>query len=259
MLGVLVPGVAHAQTRTLTVSTFGLNQNLFDKDVTRPFEAKCGCKVVYETGNTSDRLAKLEARRNNPVIDLALLSSAAALQASQEGLLDVIDPAKLSNYSRLYDFAKDPIGGHYAIGYTVYAVGLVYRTDKIRNFTSWKDLWRPDLKGRVALPNITTTQGPLTLMMASTAWGGQSDSFTAGLQQIAALKDNVVTFYDKSAQLASLFAQDEIWAAPAPRFVWSNLQKTGLPLRWLIPREGQAADVNVMTLVKRSRRLCCLN
>ena len=246
-------GVAQAQTRTLTVSTFGLNQALFDKNVTVPFQAKCGCKIVYEVGNTSDRLAKLEARRNNPNIDLALLSSAAALQASQEGLLDAINPAKLSNYSRLYDFAKDPIGGHFAVGYTVYSVGLVYRTDKVRNFKSWKDLWRPDLKGRIALPNITTTQGPLTLMMGNTAWGGQDDNLTTGLQKFSGLGGNVVTFYNQSAQLASLFAQEEIWAAPAPRFVWGNLQKTGLPLRWLVPTEGQAADVNVMTLVKGSK------
>ncbi|MGY2895906.1 ABC transporter substrate-binding protein [Deinococcus sp. UYEF24] len=244
---------ALAQTRTLTVSTFGLNQALFDKNVTAPFEAKCGCKLVYEVGNTSDRLAKLDARRANPNIDLALLSSAAALEASQKGLLDVINPAKLSNYSRLYDFAKDPIGGHYAVGYTVYSVGLVYRTDKVRNFKSWQDLWRPDLKGRIALPNITTTQGPLTLMMANTAWNGPDTDFTTGLQKLAAVKGNVVTLYNQSAQLASLFAQEEIWAAPAPRFVWGNLQKTGLPLRWLVPAEGQAADVNVMTLVKGSK------
>lgn len=246
-------GSSLAQTRTLTVSTFGLNQALFDKDVTKPFMAKCNCTVVYEVGNTSDRLAKLEARKANPNIDLALLSSAAALQASQEGLLVPINPAKLSNYNRLYDFAKDPIGGHYAVGYTVYAVGLVYRTDKVRNLKSWQDLWRPDLKGRIALPNITTTQGPLTLMMANTAWKGPDGDFTTGLQKISGLKDSVVTFYNQSAQLASLFAQEEIWAAPAPRFVWSNLQKTGLPLRWLIPSEGQAADVNVMTLIKGSK------
>ena len=46
-----------SQGRTLTISSFGLNQALIDKNVTRPFEAKCGCKIVYETGNNADRLA----------------------------------------------------------------------------------------------------------------------------------------------------------------------------------------------------------
>ena len=33
------------------------------------------------------------------------------------------------------------------------------RTDKPSNaIASWKDLWKPELKGRLALPNITTTQ-----------------------------------------------------------------------------------------------------
>jgi putative spermidine/putrescine transport system substrate-binding protein len=38
-------------------------------------------------------------------------------------------------------------------------VGLVYRSDKIAPLTSWKDLWRPELKGRVAFPDVSTTQG----------------------------------------------------------------------------------------------------
>jgi putative spermidine/putrescine transport system substrate-binding protein len=182
-----------------------------------------------------------------------LLSDFGMLEASKKGLVQPLDYSKLKNYPRIYPFAKNPIGGNFAVGYTVYSVGLVYRTDKIKSFTSWKDFWREDLKGRVALPDISTTQGPLMLNMANLAWGGKTDDFATGLAKVVDLKNNVVTYSKSSAQQASLFAQDEIWAAPIPRFVWAQVLKIGMPLKWITPLEGAAAGMNVMSIVNQSK------
>ena len=119
----------------------------------------------------------------NPVIDLVLLSDSGMLEAAQKGVIQPMDYSKLSNYKALYDVAKNPIGGNYAVGYTLYSVGLVYRSDKIAPLTSWKDLWRPELKGRVAFPDVSTTQGPLMLRMADAAWGGKTDDYADRLCQ----------------------------------------------------------------------------
>lgn len=249
----LLANCAHAEKRELVISAYPIAQPLFMKYVYEPFKAKCGCDIKVETGNNADRIAKLVVHRNNPVIDLVLLSDSGMLEAAQKGVIQPMDYAKLSNYSQLYDAAKNPIGGNFAVGYTLYSVGLVYRTDKIAPLTSWKDLWRPELKGRVALPDVSTTQGPLMLRMADAAWGGKSDDYATGFAKIVGLKGNVVTFSKNSAQLAALFAQDEIWAAPVARFTWSQMLKTGLPLKWSIPAEGQAAGMNVMGIVAGSK------
>ncbi|MFX5785365.1 ABC transporter substrate-binding protein, partial [Acinetobacter baumannii] len=81
------------------------------------------------------------ARRNNPVVDLVLLSDFGMLEAARKGLVQPLDYARLKNYSQIYPFARNPIGGNYAVGYTIYSVGLVYRSDKTRAPQSWKDLW----------------------------------------------------------------------------------------------------------------------
>lgn len=262
LLGSLIAGfgllglastAVHAEKRTLVLSAYPIAQPLFDKYVYTPFKARCGCEIVVETGNNADRIAKLDARRNNPVVDLVLLSDFGMLEAARKGLVMPLDYGKLNNYSQLYDFARNPIGGNFAVGYTIYSVGLVYRSDKIKPLTSWKDLWRDDMKGRVALPDVSTTQGPLMLRMADAAWGGKSEDYAVGLQKVLAMKNNVVTFSKNSAQLSSLFAQDEIWAAPVARFTWSQLMKTGMPLKWAIPVEGQAAGMNVMGIVAKSK------
>lgn len=245
--------MARAEKRELVISAYPIAQPLFIKYVYEPFKAKCGCDIKVETGNNADRIAKLDVHRNSPVIDLVLLSDSGMLEAAQKGLVQPLDYSKLSNYSQLYDAAKNPIGGNFAVGYTLYSVGLVYRADKMAPLTSWKDLWRPELKGRVALPDVSTTQGPLLLRMADAAWGGKKDDYAVGFKKVVELKSNVVTFSKNSAQLAALFAQDEIWAAPVARFTWSQMMKTGLPLKWSVPVEGQAAGMNVMGIVAKSK------
>jgi putative spermidine/putrescine transport system substrate-binding protein len=244
---------AHAEKQTLVISGYPIAQPLFDKYVYAPFKAKCGCDLVVETGNNADRIAKLDAHRKSPVIDVVLLSDFGMLEASRKGLIQPLDYSRLKNYGQLYPFAQNPIGGNYAVGYTLYSVGLVYRSDKVKSISSWKDLWRDDLKGRVAMPDISTTQGPLMLKMVDAAWDGKDDAYAGALQKIVAIKGNVVTFSKNSAQLGSLFAQDEIWVAPVARFTWAQLLKTGLPLKWSVPAEGQAAGLNVMGIVSGSK------
>lgn len=248
---VALPAMAQ---RTLTVSGFGLNQDLIDKNITRPFEAKCGCKVVWEVGNNADRLAKLVARKDNPNIDVVLLGDYFAQLAVNQGLLEPMNPSKLSNLGSLYDFAKNPLGNYYAVSFTTYAISIAYRTDKISpRITSWKDLWRPELKGRVALPNITTTQGPPAIWLINRAFGGSDSNVNPAFEHLSTLKNSVVTFYNQSAQLAGLFAQDEVWAAPVGRFAWGNLLATGKPLAWARLSEGQAGVSNVASIVKDSK------
>ncbi len=261
MLAALVPAAlvfalaapAPAQQRSLVVSTFAIQQDATRRNLYAPFEAQCGCRVVTDLGNSAERLAKLEARRASPEVDVAVLSDVNAAEAAQKGLIEPIDPAALSNFARLHDFAKDPVGGNFGVGYTFYSTSVVYRTDKLPQLASWKDLWSPALKGRLALPNITTTQGPLLLFMADRVHGGTSPDFQVGLAKVAEIKDSTVVFYERSAQLTQLFQQEEIWAAVTGRFNWPNIRKLDLPLGWAQLAEGQTGGINVLTLVKGAR------
>src|ERR1700678_1219843 len=117
---VFSPGMSHAENRTLTISVYGFAQEAYKKLVYDPFEAKCGCKLVVETGNSVERLAKMEANKANPVIDMAVVSMADGLDAAQRGLIDKIDVSRLGNFAKLYDIAKDPNGDDMSVGYTFY-------------------------------------------------------------------------------------------------------------------------------------------
>lgn len=243
---------AHAQERKLVVSVYGFAQDAFKAILYDPFEAKCGCKVVVETGNSAERLAKLEANKNSPVIDMAVVSTPDALAAFRANLIEPIDTSKLSNYEKLYDIAKDPIGGHLSVGYTFYATSIVYRSDKV-TINSWNDLFSKELAGRVAFPNVTTNQGPPTLYMVGKAMGQDTPDLKAPIEKVAEYKDDFVTFYVRSSQLTQLMQQEEIWAAPIGRFAWEGFAKMKLPVKWATPKEGQTGGMNVMILAKGAK------
>ncbi len=248
----LVATGAIAQQRTLVVSNFAVSQDLLRKDLYAPFEAKCNCKVVLDVGNAADRLAKLEARKANPEADVAVLADFSALEAARKDLIEPIDVSKLPNFAKLYDIAKDPIGKNYGVGYTFYATSIVYRKDKI-DVTSWTDLWSPKLKNRIALPNITTTQGPLLLFMVNRALNGATPDFATGVDKIAGMKGDIVTFYERAAQLTQLFQQEEIYATVTGRFNWPLIAKLNMPIAWAQPKEGLTGGLNVLTIVKGSK------
>jgi putative spermidine/putrescine transport system substrate-binding protein len=240
------------------LSTYGLNNDLFKKHVYEPFAKRCGCELVLETGNAADRLAKLEARRANPNVDVVQITDFLALDASQKGLLQPIDYKQIKNLDQIYDFGRDPLRNQEAIAYTVYSVGLVVRTDKASAaIKSWKDLWKPDLqpqlKGRVMLANITGNQGLAQLFMVDRAFGGFGGAMEAGFARLGELKPSVVTYYTQTAQMTALFAQDEAWVAPVGRFGWLNLKKTGKPLAWVVPAEGQVGMMNTMSIIRGSK------
>ncbi|MEC9431765.1 MAG: ABC transporter substrate-binding protein [Pseudomonadota bacterium] len=243
----LLAGAAAAQDKTLTISVYSFSQDEFKEIVYDPFEKICGCKVVVETGNSVERLSKIEANKADPVIDMAVLSAHDALGAARKGLLQSIDVSKLTNYDKLYDIAKDPLGDHLGIGYTFYATSIVYRSDKV-TVESWADLLGPELAGNVALPDVTTNQGPPALHMIGKALGDADPSLKTPIDAVAEKKDDIVTFYVRSSQLAQLMAQEEIWAAPVGRFAWGAFKDNGLPMAWATPKEGQTGGLNVMVM-----------
>lgn len=248
----LSPLAAAAQDRTLTISVYAFAQDDFKTIVYDPFETKCGCKLVVETGNSVERIAKMEANKANPVIDMAVVSMADALSASRKDLVDKIDTSKLTNFGKLYDVAKDPNGDGMSVGYTFYATSIAYRSDKMK-IESWADLLKPEYVGHVAFPNVTTNQGPPALFMLGKAIGKDTPDLKGAIAAVGEKKDDIVTFYEKSSQLVQLMQQEEIWAAPIGRFSWAGFTKLDVPVAWATPKEGQTGGMNVMVLAKGSK------
>ena len=234
--------------QTLTISMWGYNMDLLEKNIIFPFEEKYGVEIIVETGNNSDRFTKMVARKDSPLVDVALFAGSWSQMAIDEGIIKPYDPSLLTNLDALMESAQDPLGGQYAIGYTIQHLGLVYRTDKVDEITSWRDLSSDDIAGFLSIPYITTTYGPSLVYMLSQAWAGDFQATEVGWEKLEELAPNVLTAYVRSSELNTLIAQEEVYVAPYASFAWGNIRATGLPLKTVIPEEGLVGSFSMVSV-----------
>ncbi len=241
--------------KQLVVSTWGLNQDQYIKNVIEPFEKANNVKVVIETGNNDERLAKL---KNNPnsTVDVMYLAESYSQQGIEDGLFDKIDYSKVPNAKKILPVAQKFVEAGYGPAYTLNRAAIVYNPAKVNGkITSWNDLWRADLKGKIAIPEITTTFGPSMVAMAGQKAGTdvKNDNGVAAYKELEALKPNVVKTYTKSSDLVNMFSNGEIVAAVAADFVVANIKKTMPEAVYVDPVEGAYLNFNTININKNSK------
>ena len=162
----------------LTVGVWGGAQERITREFcAKPLEEKYGVKINFVLGGTGDRRARAYAERGRPSFDIVYLNIFESRQAVKDGVTQAPTDA-IPNAKNLYDIAK--LGGY---GVAFNPVTIVYDKSKVSApITSWKDLWRPELKGRIAWPSYPGAQGTAALVMAARMWGGSESDIDVGLK-----------------------------------------------------------------------------
>jgi putative spermidine/putrescine transport system substrate-binding protein len=245
---IMTAAPAMAQTKTLTISWWGFNGEKLDALLIQPFKAVCGCEVAFETGNSGERLNKLQIR-NGEGIDVIYLPDSFSQTGIEAGLFQKIDATKIPNLEGLYDLAKDPQGG-YGPAYTLGRVGIVYDSAKVTTpIASWNDVWRADLAASVSLPGITTTAGPMVVIKAGDHAGVDAYADTDGaFAALAELKPNVVKNYNTGSEMINLFSTGEITTAIAQDFTLAQIQAAVPTAKWADLSEGAIATLNTVNI-----------
>jgi putative spermidine/putrescine transport system substrate-binding protein len=247
-------GSSSKESKDLVVSTFGLSEDVVKSDIIKPFEKEFDASVTLDVGNSGDRLTKL---KNNPAsgIDVIELAQANASDGSEQGLFEKLDKSKLSNLSELTEGAKEVFDGGAGVPYTVNSVGIVYNSDKVGEIKEWKDLWSSDLKGKIAIPDITTTGGPLMMYIASDYAGKDitKDDGKAAFGALEELKPNIVKTYAKSSDLANMFESGEIEAAVVLDFAYDIVKGDSKNIQYVVPESGTYANYNTMNIPTKAK------
>jgi putative spermidine/putrescine transport system substrate-binding protein len=246
-------GNAGAQAkRTLSISIWGFNGDILERELFKPFKEKYNVDIVLETGNNADRLNKIRIRRGQGV-DIVYLADSFAQTGIDEGLFAKIDRARIPNAADLYPIAAR-IHGDYGPAYTVGRYGIIYDAAAVKApVASWNDLWRDEFKNRASIPGIATTAGPLIVIAA--AERKAKDPFKdpdAAFSSLSELKPNVVKVYNTGSELVNLFAQKEIVIAAAQDFVFANIKAAVPTAQWAELKEGPFANMNTINVVAAS-------
>lgn len=202
-----------------------------------------------DTGNNADRLNKV--RQGNSDVDVIFLSDYYAQQGIEDNLFETIDRSKLSNLDNIYEVAKAPLGEEYGPAYTIAQFGIAYNPDEVTNpITSWKDLWSDDLKGKITIPSITSTTGPMIVDTASLVSGEPTFNEDKAFEQLKSLMPSVVKEYGQTSEYVNMFAQGEIAAGPIMEMYFADLQEAVPNAEFVTPAEGGYAVMNTINVVK---------
>lgn len=242
------------EEKKLVLSTYGLSEDISAEEVYKPFEDQFNCKIVTETGSTNERYTKLSANAES-TIDVIELSQAMTAKGIEEGLFEPLDLSKIENSKNLIGTAKTMAEAGQGVAYTINSIGIMYDPEAVGfEIKSFDDLWKAELEGSIAIPDITTTFGPAMVYMASDYKNVdiKSDNGKAAFEALEELKPNLVKTYAKSSDLINMFTSGEIKAAIVGDFGVPTIQKANPNLVFVTP-EVTYANFNTISITKNCK------
>ncbi len=235
----LLSGAATAtENETLVFMNWGpyINSNVLEQ-----FTKETGIKVIYSTYESNETLyAKLKT--HNQGYDLVVPSTYFVAKMRDEGMLQKIDKSKLSNFDKLdtnyLDKPFDP-NNDYSIPHVVAITGLAVNTDMydVEDFTSWADLWKPELEGQVML--MDDTREVFHIALRKLGYSGNTTDETQIAEAYAELQKlmpNVLLF--NSDNPGAPYMSGEVGVGMLWNGSAAAAQSEGVPLKLVFPKEG---------------------
>lgn len=248
----LFPEMSHAQAKRLVFATFTGSWEEAHRAVLVPAFKKStnNADIILDPMLSVDQIAKVNAAKNNPPIDVMLHDPGPALTAIGQGLVDNYPVAQSKNYKDLIAEAQEETGP--AIFFQV--VGLTYNPEKIKKPpTSWKDLWSPEYKGRAGITNLNSTLGTGFLVEVAKMFGGSESNIEPGFKALNDLKPNLAAVAANPGALATLFQQGQVDISPGNFNAIQILKARGVPVEFVVPKEGAIAFKTSIHIVKNTK------
>jgi putative spermidine/putrescine transport system substrate-binding protein len=241
---------ARAQN-ALVVSVWGGNwKDTVEKVIGKAYTAKTGMPVEFEVGGTIDRLAKARVAKGNPLVDLNFTTTHVARLYISDGLYEKLDMAKVPNAKEI---AREAIRSDYHLGSWAYVYTVVYRPDLVKeDITKWSDLWKPSLKGKIAMPDFDPSH---IITIAALMEGGNEVNWQKGEGKLKQLKDSIAAFFSTDAQSQDLMKTGQ---APVQVMLSVNayhLQEQGIPVKVVQPTDYPGiVGIDTMAVMAGTRK-----
>lgn len=229
-----------------------------DQELIKEFEQQHKVKVVHQyMASEEELLTKLRTHQKGS-IDVVLPNASILPVAIQEGLVEPIDPNKLTNYQHIFERFKNlpenqKDGKLYAVPWVWGSTGIAYNKELVKEkIDSVQVLWDPKYKGKIAFRDDFND----AVMMAAMALG-QDPNHPSDLE---AIKKKLIeqkaynrTYWKTGDEFSKLFASKQISVG----VMWSGqsatMKKNGEPIEYVIPKEGAIGWVDHWAIVKGSK------
>jgi len=248
LLGAALPAAAQEK---LVVSIWGGSwRDLVAETAAKKFTADTGVAVEFITGGTIDRLNKAKLAKGSPEADINFTTSHVGWLYATDDLYETLDLAKIPNAANLVPEARI---SPYHLGTWAYVYTIGYRPDLVKDikFESWNDLWKPEMKGKLASPDFDPSH---LMVVAALLSGGDAASWQKGQDKMKALKPSFKAFYTNDANSQQLIASGE---TPVQVILSMNahyMMSQGVPIQLVIPKEGAVLGIDTIAIFKGSKK-----
>ena len=239
-----LPGVssrAFAQTKPESINLMtwgGLWGDGVAQSVDVAFAKKFGVKVVQDRGAPAERITKIKVNVNNQIFDLIQLVDGMIPLAIAQGAVEPLNKNS-PNYTNLPDMLPNLVGTHF-LGNNYSALGVCYNTKEVKNpVTSWADLWRPEFKGRVVIPDVSHSIGTHIVAIGAIAAGKDPKDADAGFDMLKKLIANEPIIAKDTDTIMSALSSGEALAGLLYKSqTYTVLDRKQEPVAWAYPKEG---------------------
>ncbi len=251
-----VPSAFADDPKQLVVMTWGgLWGDAMRKGVDSAFEKATGAKVLQDRGSSPvERITKLKVGLGDQKFDLVQIHDGLVPLAIKQGVLEKLNPQspRLSNLGDVLPQFKND----YWVGMIFSAIGVTYNTKLVKTPpTSFADLWRPEFKGRIVLPEVSHSIGTYIIPIGAIAQGKSPKDEEAGFEQLKRLVDLQPIFAKDTDSIMNAFRNEEAVIGLLYKSQTYTVQGWGTPVQWVYPKEGGITYLSGTGIAKGTKNL----
>ncbi|AOY02102.1 putative 2-aminoethylphosphonate ABC transporter substrate-binding protein [Jeongeupia sp. USM3] len=249
-LACALAGTAFADT-TLTVYT------ALEADQLKAYQQKFeeenpGIKLKWVRDSTGIITAKLLAEKANPQADVVMgVAASSLLVLEKEGMLQAYAPKGVEKLSKAY---VDPASPPSWVGMDVWGAAICFNTVEaaklgLKKPESWRDLTRPEYKGRIVMPNPASSGTGYFDVSAWLKVFGEKE----GWAYMDKLHDNIAQYTHSGSKPCKQAAAGEFPIGISFEYRAAKLKEGGAPIDLVFPKEGLGWDVEATAIMKGTK------
>jgi putative spermidine/putrescine transport system substrate-binding protein len=247
---------AQAKAEQIVVMTWGgLWGDSLRDNVDAAFQKRTGVKVVQDRGSSPvERITKLKVGLSNQTVDILQIHDGLVPLAIKQGVVEKLDrnsPRMGHVRNIIPSFWND-----YWVPMIFSAIGICYNTKLVKNPpTGFADLWRPEFKGRIVLPEVSHSIGTYIIPIGAMAAGKDPKDEAAGFDMLKKMADLKPIWAKDTDSIMNAFRDEEAVIGLLYKSQTYTVQGWKTPVEWVYPKEGGVPYVSGTSIAKNTKNL----
>ena len=239
LLGASRRGFAQVRPAHLVLMTWGgLWGDAMRDGAGNEFEKQTGIKIIQDrSGSPADRITKIKVNLNDQKFDLVQLHDGLVPLAVAQGALEPLnkDSPRLTN---LKDVPPRFVQSHWVA--MIYSpLGIICNTKLVRTPpTAFADLWRPEFKRQIVLPEITHSIGPYIIPIGAIASGKPLTDADAGFEMLKKMVDQQPIWAKDTDTIMNALRGEDALIGLLYKSQTYTVKDWKVPVEWIYPKEG---------------------